>query len=99
MTRYGLYDTVDKCWLGSADGPRIFDEKDLAALAESSGKPLSEIDLLTVAEIAAQMANTQLKLPIGRVRAVAYQEGEVHLKDTKETFMSPEEALRRIEGG
>lgn len=101
MKKYGLYDTKENCWLGDTSGPRIFDEKDLAKIAENrdSDKPLTEEDLYTIVQIAARMVDVQLKQPAGRTRAMPFTEGDLILKDTQDVHMSGEEALRKLENG
>jgi len=87
---YGLYDTVDNCWLGTEMQPKLFTREDSIAL---NGLPLP-----TLAQIAAQMAGVQLGYHPGRIQAREFHAGELTLKDEVPTKMTALEALKKLEG-
>jgi len=75
----------------------LYDTTDNCWMGNSEGPLLYEDEML--AKVAARTLDVQLKQAAGRTRAIPYTEESVVLKDEKETFMSPEEALRRLEEG
>jgi hypothetical protein len=80
---FGIFDTVDRCWLGTNDtgtGPKTFEEELLARCA-------------------AQLADVRLGWPPGRSRARAYDATGVTLKDELQTKMDTLNALRLVERG
>lgn len=88
---YGIYDTVDNCWLGDENGPRLYTREDSAKL---QGMPQE-----LVARIAAQVVEVQLGYEPGRLRAVEFREQELVHKDSVDTKMTPLEALIKLENG
>jgi hypothetical protein len=87
---WGIYDTVDKCWIGDEMGPKLFVDT-----ISPNGK-IIEAEMLAM--IAAQMVDMQLG-NVARCRAKVFNEKEVHLKDEKKTRFGAEEALKHLEDG
>lgn len=84
---YGLYDTVDRCWIGDLKGPRLFSRKDYAL-----GK---------VAEAVANEAMGYARVGIDvayRIHLRRFRGGRLVFKDEQALQVSPTEALERIEG-
>jgi hypothetical protein len=86
---YGVYDTVDNCWLGDETGPKLFARKD------AKNGVTQEI----LARISAQMTGVQMGYPVGRLRAQVFNEQELRLRDSVPTKMSAVEALTKLENG
>ena len=83
MTRWGLYDTEDNCWMGDNEtytGPKLFEEYGLA-------------------RIAAQVMDVQLRQQPGRTKATEFIEQPLRLRDKVNTKMDSLEALKGIESG
>lgn len=92
--RYGIYDTLDHCWLGDTKGPSLLTEGD-----DVLGHPMGADQVLMIARIRAQMTNVQMGYPSTRLIAKLYDESGTKLKDEITTKMTAEEALRAIEEG
>jgi hypothetical protein len=82
---YGMYDTQDNLWMGDENGPILFD-------SEKDPDP-------KIAQVRAQMLDTQLGQHPGRTRAREWQPAPVTLRDEKPVVLDPLEALVRLEEG
>ena len=83
--KYGLYDTLDKVWMGDKDGPLLFD-------------PADDIDPM-MGQVRAMMVDAQLGQRQGRTRAMEYTEQSVRLRDEVEVERDPLTALTMLEEG
>lgn len=86
---WGLYDTVDDCWMGDESGPKVFSWSDQAS---------EMTQLYAVARVAAQVADVRLGQAPGRTRVRTYG-GDSILRNTVETKMTVANALQGLEDG
>lgn len=81
---YGVYDTVDKVWLGSGEatstGPKLFDDR-------------------AHAKVAARLVDVQLGVTPGRHREKKFPKGQLRLREIVPTKMTPLETLTGLEEG
>ena len=75
---FGIYDTKDKTWMGTADCPLTYSSD-------------------FVAQVVAQVMETRLKMPMGRLRSRRFTGANVKGEDLQPT-MSVEEAFNRVIG-
>lgn len=80
--KYGIYDTIDCCWLGNDTGPALFraDDLDLAEIARS-----------------VCVVRLGIHAP-GRLVVRVYDEPEVQLRDSIPTTITNTEALDYLQG-
>lgn len=80
---YGLYDTVDKCWIGDQDGADVlrYTDPELGRLAAS------------VMNVRLQYPHGRIR------SIMLHGVKDLHIKDYVEPPVSAEEALRRLEEG
>jgi hypothetical protein len=79
---FGIFDTVDRCWLGTNDagtGPKTFPEQALA-------------------RVAAQVLATQMRWPETRCVARPYDGTGTKYKDALDLPMTTAQALKQIMG-
>lgn len=93
--KYGIFDTVDNCWLGDDRGPRLFAEGDRLP----NGQTVPSGMQLSLARISAQITSIQMGYSSGRLEARSYDDSGDTLKDEVPTLMTPAEALKRAMGG
>lgn len=82
---WGLYDTVDHCWLGTMKSPHIF---------PSAEWPLAEAFL--VARAAESIVNERFRTVV-RFRLCEFREPHLRFKDEVTPKLSFQEALTRLE--
>jgi len=93
--RWGLYDTVDDCWLGRPEDslPKTFGSED-----EVNGRPLGD-NARNVARIAAEIAARRAGWPPTRVIAKEFPAGPWREKDEIPLTSDTLTILRDIERG
>lgn len=85
--KWGLYDTVDLCWLGDEHGPKLFDEGDPLYKGERDSCHL-------VARLAAEMADIQMGHRPHHTIARPYDGTGTKFKDEIPLKRTMEEAMR-----
>jgi hypothetical protein len=90
--RWGIYDRLDKVWMGDDKGPRIYEDTVI------NGEKIGGHKLAT---LACQVCAEQLGYGIScwPLQVIEYEEGPKVLKDEVKTIMTPVEALQKLEGG
>lgn len=79
--KYGIYDTVDHCWIGDNDGPNLCEN-------------------YTLQRLAAEVTEHQLYgTRVGRLKATPFGDHPLKFKDSVNTKMSGEQAIKEIEDG
>lgn len=86
---YGLYDTVDHCWLGDDKGPKVFNGGD-----KIGDHILTDDEAAQLARVAAELADISMGWLPHRTKAMPYAGDANVLKDELPLKRTTAEALR-----
>jgi hypothetical protein len=91
--KYGIYDTVDNCWIGNQDGPKLFDDA-------TTEEKHPGIQAKTMAQMAAQVIETQVfGTDLGhRYEGREFNEKNLRLRDSVDVKLSGIDALKKLGG-
>lgn len=86
---FGIYDTVDRVWIGDDDGPKLFHGGQRVGTSV-----LTDDDAEFFARCAAEVIDIQLDYPPKRHVTLRYRHGRLTLHDEVATKRTPAEALK-----
>lgn len=89
VKEWGLYDSVDRCWIGNEAGPLVYRAREINGHLVAASM---------LARTAATVANERMKWKRRRIVARPFARGAFKKKDEVTPVLSGVEAVARIKG-